>query len=412
MSTHDLLEKRLENIRMSPELCARVRTRTRRGRAPLRARLIPILALTAVLLLMAGVAFAYSQGLFGTMAARTGGSIEAQLDSLNENASVIGATQVIPASDAYGETTVDIAQAYYDGQSLYIAYCITFAGQQADADTESKDSAWITPPEGLDGFERFYDSAHESGLFSDEECARIDAALARGERVCLQMISQGLSDTPKTADGEDVPPLTGGSIMENGVYSAWTKFESPLPEAMCGLDALSLCYDFTRVTTTVLITDEGVYMRWDREKSLPIAFTVPRTTQTHTLSAGENRIARDAQGNETPYAIEATLRCSNVSIEATVTLTGVPDAWLAAIESDAIWETPAAWHPPVSFSLYAGDECIAPTDGSIHIDAQTHTVTFQFATVPCSADTYRLQACYGDESRDGSDILLFRADTP
>lgn len=408
MNTHDLLEKRLENIRLSPELQAQVHARIHPQRVSPRMRLLPALALAVALTLLAGVALAYSQGLFGALASRIGGSMETQLTSLDENASFIGVTHVVPASGAYSQATVAIDQAYYDGQSLYIAYSVASADQLDSSDTENGGpKTWIAPPASLDGFEKVSDSALEVGLFTDEELARIDEALSHGESVCIQSLSQGLSDTPETTDGEWIPPHMGDAMTENGVYSAWMKFESPLPETLCGLDSLSVRYDFIRVTTTLLVTADGVFMKWDYEEPMAIEFTVPRTAETRTLYAQETHTALDAQGAQTPYTLEASLTCSSVSLEAAVTLSGVPDAWIDALEDDSIWDSPAPWHPPIRFSLYAGDEGIAPTDGSMTYDAQTRTIVYHFATVPCSADTYTLRALFADETRtDAYEITL------
>lgn len=397
MNTRDLLEKRMENIRMSPTLRAQIHARVRRKHALARGRMLPVLALILALTLLAGVALAYSQGLFGRLAIRADGSMEKQLTRLDENASLIGAVHVIPASGAYSEATISIDQAYYDGRSLYVSYSIASDDQQ-DGLANGGSYTQLPPPESLDGFERFYDSIDEVSLLSDDDRLRISEAIARGERVCVQICSQSLSETPQTADGEPVPPLTGGSVEADGVYSAWTKFESPLPESLCGLDSLTLRYDFIRVTTTILFTGEGIFMKWDREDALPVEFTVPCSAQTRTLHASEAYTARDTQGSETAYTLEASLTCSSVSLEAVVTLSDVPDAWLNALADGSVWDAPAPWHPPIGFDLYAHGDRLTPTDGSVSYDAQAHTITYQFATLPCDADAYTVRASYGSEA--------------
>lgn len=408
MNTRDLLKKRMENIRMSPALRAQIYARIRRKPVLTRGRMLPVLALILALTLLAGVALAYSQGLFGMLAMRADGSMEKQLTRLDENASLIDAVHVIPASGAYSEATISIDQAYYDGRSLYVSYSIV-SDEQQDEPASGASYTQLPPPESLDGFTRFYDSIDEVSLISDDDRLRISEALARGERVCVQIYSQSLSETPQTADGEPVPPLTGGSVEEDGIYNAWTKFESPLPESLCGLDSLTLRYDFIRVTTTLLFTGEGVFMKWDREDAIPVEFTVPCHAQTRTLHARETCTAHDAQGNETACTLEASLTCSSVSLEAVVTLSDVPDAWLNALADGAVWDAPAAWHPPTGFNLYAHGNRLTPTDGSISYDVQAHTITYQFATIPCEVDAYTLRAYHGSEANASTMELALSA---
>ena len=276
-------------------------------------------ALAAVLTAaLACSAVAAGMGVFGKIGglwAPWGG--DAYMNALEEKSVAVGQTQVVPADGAWREIRLTLAQSYYDGESLYIAY-------EGTGFEDVTDTAWRPTDEQLakmmldpdfDGAVMPYETADDGENARDALVQRMLATAAREGSAGAAVYEAYVGDGVTLSGTDAYLELTASEDVyeADGAYFGMREFQRPLLDAARGLDTLALDAKVYRAVTYRYFDGEHWYVARDRQENIA-TFTVQKNTEeTARVTAAERTFEA--------YKVEAQVVVSELKIEATLAVT-------------------------------------------------------------------------------------------
>lgn len=276
-----------------------------------------LIVATILLLTFAGAALALTTNLFTRF-----GSRDKRYEKVADRAELPTSSPVTVEEGASSEVNARFDSALYDGMTLNAAlfierYCRV---EESVPDEESLLSMETLP---------------ELPLFDMENG---DKALNAAKRALTSAVNAGTpygytsvqclpSDHVWTDDGIEIPPYSGdSSVDETGRYVEIREFDSPLPQALQNLDALTLNCEIYCYEETWYFDGATLYHRHAREFVGTIRATVPRSEGM----VQEMRGAFDAKGASCAVSAQVS------AMSAVVTFDGGEGLTLRALLGDPI----------------------------------------------------------------------------
>ena len=286
-------------------------------------RKMPIsVALAAILILTSVTALAVGTNLFHYFANQ-----DARYGKIAEQAANVTAAPVEVNSDELGKVDARIDSAYYDGQSLSVAFIIENSMRIEE----------YTPAEGeLANVQPVIDPVRPLGSTEEEQriLAAFDKAVESGTPFGYAMYKIYPSDHTY-ANGIDLPPYTGMEDYDAaGAYRAIRDYETPLPEEVLNQPELSLSIKLYESANVHYFDGENIFTYdLDRREAGFITGTVPHT------DAESRRFAGSATIEGITFSAEAAFTAMNGQI----TLTADQDVFEPVdYELDGCaWQAPA-----------------------------------------------------------------------
>ena len=315
---HQAVDHKLSGVRMDNQLAQRV-LHASEGEKPMKKRftLIPALVLIIALLTMAAAA---AEAL-GIHIFELFGKTDERYAQLAPQAILEETAPVTVSSSELGDVIATINNAYYDGETLMVAYSVQGA-RRLEA---------FTPDDAL--LSRMEPFAYLPALDASQDAERA-ALLAQWQAALESHTPMGLvqwavypSDHTTTDDGIELPPTSEDHREgEDGTIYAIREYEMPLPEEVAGRDCLLLRIGLYRSAT---------YWYWDGE----VLFTLTEREQLEPMTAEVWRVdteLRAVTGNGHVGDIGVTV--AGMASAANVQLTLTLDAALPHLDDDAFYE--------------------------------------------------------------------------
>ena len=317
----DALDRRLAALEPSAARRARIREKIAQEEPVMKKKLTVSLAVALIAaLLLAGVALAVGLNLFDVF-----GESDERLSRVAEEAVLENVDAQSVESEALGATEAAIENAYYDGQSLIVAYRLK-NGTRVEEFAPTQQA--LSQAEALEGpvhiaVEREADRA---------TVERFHQAQEDGEPFGIVQYAVYPSDHTLTSDGVDLPPSGERTLEgEDGALLCLREYEFPLPEAAQDRDALDI---------SIRLIESASYLYFDGET----CYSLPGTRR----EAGEmTACVRRTPGEARRYAGEGELAGVPLQIEAQFSraygsITLRADGALPALGADARLEIAAS----------------------------------------------------------------------
>lgn len=228
---------------------------------------VTILAALISVLLLTGAALAVGLNLFDYF-----GKSDRRLRAIEPDTNVETQGAVKIESDALGVSTVEINNAYYDGQSLIVTYTQeNYRRYDYFTPTEAEMSTLREDPD-------FFLEYHESAPDQIEYTEAFDRAIEAKRPFGLVEYYVSPADSWHSDDGIYLPPLgeTEEAPQEDGLLFCLREFETPLPEAVRDRDSLTLRIPFRIFTSWYYFDGEKYYTKYAQEPLAELTATVNR----------------------------------------------------------------------------------------------------------------------------------------
>ncbi len=273
------VDRRLSALQADPARREQIRQRIREESEPKMKRKMTVslaFALVAVLAL-GGVALGLTMNLFEYFGEKD--------ERLKEIAPQTVLTTEAPAeveTDELGKSYGRINSAYYDGQSLMVAYVL---------ENTSRMESYTPTDEELSRMEKCdevpvpaAENEIQAQMYEDYYTA-VEAGLPCG----FVHYSVYPSDHTETADGIDLPPAEERREQsEDGAFYMLREYESPLPEAAQDRDQLDICIRLHQTAYYVWFDGKDAYTRIEHQSSAGVmTATVPRAEADIVRFGGE-----------------------------------------------------------------------------------------------------------------------------
>lgn len=245
------IDRRLSGLNASAGRRERIRQRIMKAEEPVVKKKISVgmVLVIAALLALMGVALAASLNLFAFF-----GKQDARLAKIAPQTSLATETPQTVESNNLGTTVASISSAYYDGQSLLVAYSIE-NGTRLERFTPAPEQ--LGQMTKLDDFPLFEAMSEEDRLILKEFTAARESAMPYG----ITRYSVYPSDHTETDDGIDLPPETERqeSMPEGGQYML-REYENPLPEEVQNRESLSIQIPLYQSASSFYFDGKDCYM--------------------------------------------------------------------------------------------------------------------------------------------------------
>ena len=323
------VDHRLSGVREDPDLARRVIAQSK-GEAPMKKRISVSLAFILAALLIASAAMAAGLGLFSQLAGKM--NDDERLNTLDSVSEALNLT--VTADDG---VTVEITQAYYEGNRVFIAY-----RQSGNLYACARHEGAPTGEYAWDWEEA--DFVYSENMMSENPREQEDILWLNGEgQRWEEMHHAGLLDGLSLADGAYLDIIGGETAwQEDGSVIGWKECE--IPE-----DRLADTLDFKAVlfrTDSVLFQDGRHFYRAVRRGE--------KTDIPFTLKHNSSAVSLCGEGGTDQYAAWAELVMGQVDMRGTVRMR-VPEAWVRVWNT---WENPDHIDLVEDWLLFAGDRQI------------------------------------------------------
>ena len=228
------VEHRLSVLDDDPARRVRTLQRIRKGEQPRRKKKLSAGLVIAIALLLAlvGVALAWTTNLFTFFGQR-----DARYGKIAEQATLEVSAPVQPEEDAQADPVrARFDSAFYDGLTLNAAILIE---QPLRVEPYAPEEAALSAMEVVQDMP-LTDPEEAAPGEADAQLA-MQAAIKAGTPYGYQVIGYSPSDHVLTDDGIEIPPYAGDSTVdENGNAVEMREFETPLPDELQNLNAITL----------------------------------------------------------------------------------------------------------------------------------------------------------------------------
>ena len=226
-----------------------------------------MLAAAIAILVLTGAALAVGLNLFDYFGERDRRLQAIAPETVLENAGTAELT-----TDALGVTKARIDSAYYDGQSLIVAYTLDNCQRHEPFEPTKTELAEMSENR---------DYLLQTGEVSEEQLESVEAfqsAIDHNEAYGLREYAIGIDDHCLTSDGVELP-LSSVTMEdgEGGLLYCIQEFETPLPEAAQDRDSLELILPVSLCTSWSWFDGEKYYDRSVQEPLAELTVTVDRT---------------------------------------------------------------------------------------------------------------------------------------
>lgn len=284
------------------------------------------LALAMVLALaLCGIAIAESLNLFDHF-----GQHDDRIQTIAQDAVLKEQSAITVESVQLGATTAVITNAYYDGQSLIVAYAIENGTRTEPFTPTEEQFSRMTKIESQIGFIATTDAEAQLNLEYIEACEK-------GEPFGLVHYSVYPSDHTTTSEGVDLPPITETMDNPDGGTMVYylREYESPLPEEACNLETLNVEMPLYQSVSYLWFDGANYYtMSENRQDAGVMKATVWRTDAETKSYTGQGEYEGHAvSASATASAVRAAIRITSedAAFEA---LSSDLDSWYDAYVTD------------------------------------------------------------------------------
>lgn len=282
-------------------------------------RYVPILA-AALVLMLSSVAVAEMLGvnIFAIF-----GKNNARYQALAPQAILETVSVIEVDSPALGNTKAAINSAYYDGESLLVAYAIE-NGTRMET---------FTP--GADMLASMTAASMEDTPFwlaqNEEEAAMMAAwrsAVEKGEAMGVVHYTIDASDHTLTDDGIDLTPESETQREgENGVMYRIREYATPLTEAAAGRERLDISIGLIQSASYLYFDGNAFYTRYENERIEPMRATIWKTDAEICSFAGHGAFEK------TEMMVQATASAASARLQISF-----PDRALPVLPEDSWYE--------------------------------------------------------------------------
>ena len=301
---------------------------------PVMKRKMTLTMFAAVLAVIAltGAALAVGLNLFDHF-----GRNDLRLQVVAPDAALAVADAVEVATDALGVSKVGIDSAYYDGQSLIVAY--TLGNYQRCERFEPTEAELAEMTENRDFRLEAYGIV-EGDPNSDEA---LRAAIDRRQPYGVVEYMVGLGDRC-TADGGVALPLRAEAMEdgEDGLLYCIREFETPLPESARNRDGLNLSLPVELCTSWYWFDGESCYEKHEREPLATLTAAVSRSeaeTRSYRWAGELNGAKVDIRAQASTVHIKLRIEAEAGAFPAPATIrpeaAEAGDAWYSFILTDS-----------------------------------------------------------------------------
>lgn len=318
------IDRRLSSLEASAGRRAQIRRRINREEEPVMKRKLTVGMAFALALALAltGAALAAGVNLFEYF-----GKTDARLGSLAPQAVLETQSPQTVESDDLGETVATITNAYYDGQSLMVAYSIV-NGERMEAFTPTEEQlAAAEPAEWGQIAIPLSANEEEAQLMAD-----FNAAMEAGAPMGFARYSVYPSDHAEVNGSVDVGPYMEHeeSAADGEVYRL-REFESPLPEEIQNLDEIEVQIRLYQGMYALWFDGEDLYqLPYERQPAGAMTATVKRAE-----ADGLQFAQYEGAGEYNGVKVQAEATAS--AVFATVTLTADGDAFVLPETEEDSW---------------------------------------------------------------------------
>jgi hypothetical protein len=302
------MDSRLSALDASAERRERIRHRIdREEETVVRKKITISIALAVIALLtLAGVALAASLNLFAFFGER-----DARLAEIAPKATLATESPATVESGELGTTVAAIRNAYYDGQTLLVAYSIENGTRTERFDPSEEQLSQMTK---LDAPPFIASQDGEGQAILDE----FNAAIESGTPCGIVRYSVYPSDHTETDDGIDLPPTQEmqESAPDGGQYML-REYESPLPEGARNRESLSIRIRLWRSASWTYFDGKDCYARSDRREAGAMTAAVARADSETRRFAGEG----------TYNGVKVQVEADASAVHADITVTAEADAF-------------------------------------------------------------------------------------
>ena len=225
-----------------------------------------LLAAVVTVVALAGAALAVGLNLFDYF-----GQYDERLQAMAPQSMLADNPAVEVSTDALGVTKAQVDSAYYDGESLIIAYCVdNFRGcaryEPTAAELAEMTAAPDFQPDALDA------AADPQGILE-----AFQAAVDQNKPFGIAMYEIAVGDPCTAGDGVALIPRDADvESAEDGPLYCVFEFETPLPEAARGRDSLTVRLPVTLHTSRYWFDGEKVCEGHSKQTLAELSATVPR----------------------------------------------------------------------------------------------------------------------------------------
>lgn len=312
----DAMDSRLSALNASAGRRERIRQRINQEEEPVvRKKITTGMVLAIVILLgLAGVALAASLNLFEYF-----GQHDARLAEIAPEATLATEVPETVETSKLGTTVATIHSAYYDGQSLLVAYSIE-NGTRTERFTPTEEQ--LARMTKLDAPPFIELQGGEGQPILNE----YNAALKSGTPYGFSRYSVYPSDHTETDDGIDLPPPQEmqESTPEGGQY-VLREYENPLPEAARNRESLNIRIPLFQGANYLYFDGKDCYaLPYEWEEAGAMTATVSRAdAQTHHFT-----------GEGTYNGVKVRVEADASAVHADVTVTAEANAF-TALDADS-----------------------------------------------------------------------------
>jgi len=270
-------------------------------RSPIVKKKLRLSLVAAILaLILTGASLAVGINLFEFF-----GKDDARLSLLAPQAELATSTPESVETAALGTTTASFQNAYYDGESLLVAFTLNNCKRYAPF---NPDPEMLARMEKAD--DRYFGISYDENQPGSEHVLAFLMAMQEGKPCGYTQYSIYPSDHCTTADGTDLPPWQENhTTLENGSQLFLREFESPLPEGARNRDQLELHIKLWQMPSYFYFDGKDCYELYEKNQPAgEITALVPRTSAVTRSYTGI------AEHNSTP--ISAEVQASAVRAEA------------------------------------------------------------------------------------------------
>lgn len=312
----DAMDSRLSALNASAGRRERIRAKIHQEKEPVvRKRITVGMALAIVVLLaLAGVALAASLNLFEYF-----GRNDARLKEIAPEATLATESPETVESGSLGTTVATIHSAYYDGQSLLVAYSIE-NGTRTERFTPSGEQLARMTKLDAPPFIELQDGEGQPIL------NEFNAALKSGTPYGFSRYSVYPSDHTETDDGIDLPPTQEmQESTPDGEQYVLREYENPLPEVARNRESLRIQIRLYQSVDSLYFDGRDCYaLPFEQEEAGAMTATVSRA----------NAQTRHFAGEGTYNGVNVRVEADASAVHADVTVTAETDAF-TALDADS-----------------------------------------------------------------------------
>lgn len=273
---------------------------------------LTLVAAVAAALLLTGAALAVGRNLFEYFGAR-----DARLSEIAPKTTLSGQTTCTVESAILGTSTATVNSAYYDGETLILAYTLENSARYEPFVPTEEQLARMTPAGLPDGGEALPPILEEAGA-GREYAAAFNEAAARGEACGVVLTQLYPSDHTLLPDGQDLQWFgESADTLEDDAQAVLREY-TELPDGAKDLDRLEIHIALYTGRMYCWFDGETYFTLYEQDEppAGELTATVPRTEAVTLDFAGE--------GSASGTPVKVTCRAS--AVQATVEVTPLEGA--------------------------------------------------------------------------------------